>query len=87
MTELKSGQITQSGDGIQTVFTFAHGCSATPDSVVVSPNSDDAIYNPSRLCFAIKTTWDATDVTVTYLDEVPASGTNNLIWSFVAVVN
>jgi parallel beta-helix repeat protein len=64
----------QSGDGVKTQFTIAHGLVAEPTLVNVTPLSADASGD-------FYVTKDGTNIYVNYLTAPPA-GTNNLIWSW-----
>lgn len=70
---------TKSGDGINKVFTIAHGMTITPTAYFVDPVTFDA------LGFFTKTV-DATYITITYTT-APPSGTNNLKYSWVVFDN
>ena len=71
LTSSKSGISTQSGNGVTTVFTIAHGAPTTPTTPIVTPGSADTAEQPFYV------TVGATNITVTYLT-APDSGTNNL---------
>lgn len=73
-----SGLSTQNGDGSTKTFNIAHGLFATPGSLDIISNTDDA-----RGPFT--TTVGSTNITVTYAF-APASGTNNLKWYWRAGV-
>jgi hypothetical protein len=67
-----------SGTGSATVFTIPHGFSgmSSTSTVVATANSAAAVGYTT-------VTIDATNITVTY-SAAPASGTNNVVWSFWA---
>jgi hypothetical protein len=73
-----SGTATFSGDGSTVAFSFAHGLAATPTHVKIGAKSDDAAGD-------WKWSADATNVTITFMT-APASGTNNVVFSWEAQV-
>jgi len=73
-----TGTVTASGDGTTTDFQFAHGLSTTPGDVKISPKSDDAAGD-------WKWSADGTNITISFMT-APASGTNNVVFSWRAWV-
>jgi hypothetical protein len=76
-TPLAKGTATKSGSGSTTVFTIAHGMSSTPVFAAVIPTSTDALGS-------YVTTFDATNITITY-SVPPATATNNLTFEWFAM--
>lgn len=74
---LKGGTATKSGDGITTVFTIPHEAVNMPVGAFVEAQSDDARG-------VVSTTWDVSNITVTYAI-APPQGTDNLVFSWVVV--
>ncbi len=72
-----TGQSTQSGNGTTTDFAIPHGLSATPTVWLLTVASAGA-----RGTFHVEA--DATNLTVKYAT-APASGTNNLIFNWLAM--
>lgn len=73
---ISTGTGTPNGDNVTLTFAFAHGLGATPSWVGVSPRN-------LRSCGDFFCTWDATNITVTYL-VAPTAGALSL--SFIAVM-
>ncbi len=72
------GNVTQkSGDGTTKVFTIAHGLGTTPAVAIAKANSVNAYGE-----FA--TTFDGTNITLTY-QNAPPSGTNNLEYQWLVM--
>jgi trimeric autotransporter adhesin len=76
-TPLAKGTATKSGNSSTTVFTIAHGMSSTPVFAAVIPTSTDALGS-------YVTTFDATNITITY-SVPPATATNNLTFEWFAM--
>ena len=73
ISSISKGKYTVSGDGIETVFSWAHTVEeATPNIAIVDPASTDAIGPFVRSV-------DDTNITITYQNPPPA-GDNNLSW-------
>ena len=75
--EIQGNVRLESGDGIDKTFVFPHGLTSTPATVLVRPISINAFGE-------FETSWDATNITVTYQNAPPA-GTDNLKFSWIAM--
>lgn len=73
--DVRFGNGTFDGDGVQKVFQIAHGLSSAPSSFKVSARTDDA----SGISHA---TADGTNITVTY-DTAPPNGNGNVAIDYV----
>ncbi len=86
--QIKTGTFTTSGTGSTSTFSWPHGCTATPDSCIVSPLSKDTIEHLSHVgSHAISYTWGSTDITATYYNDSPPTGSNNVSFSWIAIIN
>ena len=77
-TREATGSETQSGNGSATSFTIAHGLGTTPSYF-------NAVANNAATANVQYITADSTNITVHY-GSAPASGTDNLTWTWIAKV-
>lgn len=77
-TTENSGTVSFSGDDLATTFDIPHGLESTPNSVSITPKSEDAIADHY-------VTADATNITINY-DAAPPSGSDNLVFWWEAEV-
>lgn len=70
--------VTASGDGTATVFTFSHSLGAVPSGVALQPTSADAAGDHYR------SNVTDTSVEVTFA-AAPASGTDNIVFELALI--
>jgi hypothetical protein len=72
--DVRFGQETFSGDGVQTEFQIAHGLSNAPSSWTIEATTDDGSGHSHS-------TADSTNITVFY-DTAPPSGSDNIVLNY-----
>jgi hypothetical protein len=87
-TTITKGKATFSGNGSTKVFNIAHSLGSTPTSLSVTPGSDNANHGQDFPGDSEGAVWwataDATNIIINYTGVAPASGTNNLVYWWIA---